>query len=119
ATAARLNDSDDAVASEIYLGRPLAAIPPPSNLNQIVQDVNTISRKLLRNLATQIKPGTPVVLAVPAWRGPNRLHHLPLLDQLTDMGYNRLSLVHAKNDDLVYFREDQIVARELLVLKKA
>lgn len=40
------------------------------------------------------------------------------IDQLTDMGYNRLNLVHVKKDELIYFRENQIVARELLVLER-
>jgi len=42
--------------------------------------------------------------------------HLPVLDHLTDMGYTRLSFVHAKNEDLIYHREGQIVGRELIVL---
>ena len=109
-----------AVASEVYLGRPLNILPPPNKLNEIVNDVNTIVKKFLQNLAPQLRAGQKVVLAVPAWRNVKgrTFHRLPLLDNLTSLGYNRVDLVHVKNDDLVYFRENQIVARELLVLNR-
>ncbi len=107
------------VASETYLGRPLSSLPSGNKLNEIVQDVNTIVRKFLVTLAPQLLPNQRVCLAVPAWRDKNQLIHLPLIDHLTEMGYNRQDLVHVKANDLVYYRENQLVARELLILKKA
>lgn len=107
-----------AVASEAYLGRPLSSLPAADKLSEIIQDVDTILKKFLRNLAPQLQANQQLCLAVPAWRTKNGLRRLPLIDHLTGMGYNRLALVHVKNDDLVYFREIQIVARELLILKK-
>jgi len=35
------------------------------------------------------------------------------------MGYNYWDLKHVRREDLVYYREDQVVARRLLRLKKA
>ena len=107
------------VASEVYLGRPLKSLPEPAALKAIVSDVNTITKKFLQNLAPQLKKGQSVALAMPAWKSQNGFMHLPLLDNLTPLGYNRRSFVHAKNDELIYFREGQIVARELLILEKA
>lgn len=43
---------------------------------------------------------------------------LPLIDHLGEIGYNRISFEHAGNDQLLYYREDQIVARQLLVLTR-
>jgi tRNA G10 N-methylase Trm11 len=106
------------VATETYLGRPLSALPPSDKLKEIVQDVNTIVKKFLENLAPQLQPKQRLCLAVPAWRTKKGLVHLPFIDRLTDMGYNRQDLVHAKASDLVYYRENQLVARELLILKK-
>jgi hypothetical protein len=34
------------------------------------------------------------------------------------LGYNQLDFKRAEQKDLVYFREDQIVARQLIVLEK-
>lgn len=106
------------IASELYLGRPLNTEPSPQVLKEIIQDVNTITKKFLNNIATQIPSGTRLSLAFPAWRIQKGISHLPTLENLTSLGYNRVSFVHADNKDLIYFREDQIVARELVVLKK-
>ncbi len=108
------------LASEVYLGRPLSSLPPPDKLRQIISDVNLITKKFLKNLSPQLQPGQVICLAVPAWRDKNgKLISLPLIDHLTDMGYNNLDLKHVLREDLVYYRESQIVARQLLRLKKA
>lgn len=106
------------VATETYLGRPLATLPSKDKLDPIIQDVNTIIKKFLVNLSTQLRPKQRLCLAVPAWRVGNSFKHLPLIDHLTDMGYNRKALVHVKANDLIYYRENQVVARELLILEK-
>lgn len=109
----------DAVAGETYLGRPFTAVPTHEVLEQTVSDVNTILKKFLTNIHAQITPGTRLCLGVPAWQtAPNRFRHLPLIDQLADLGYDRISFKHAKAEDLVYYREGQVVGRELLVLKR-
>lgn len=107
------------VASETYLGRPLSGWPNPEKLHDIIGTCNVIIEKFLRNIATQVPPNLRLALAIPAWRSPNeRIHHLPLLDHLEKMGYNRVSFEHTRNEDLVYFRPEQLVARELLVITR-
>jgi tRNA G10 N-methylase Trm11 len=107
------------VASETYLGRPLSSWPTPATLHEIIGTCNVIIEKFLRNLAEQIPGGTRLCLAVPAWRSPNgRLHHLPLLDHLEKIGYNRISFEHARDTELIYSRPEQLVARELLVITR-
>lgn len=108
-----------AVASEVFLGRPLSSLPAEDKLRLIISDANTITKKFLQNLAGQLKAGQRLALAVPAWKTKNGFKELPVIDQLTDMGYNRVDFVHVKNSDLLYFREEQIVARRILVLEKA
>lgn len=109
----------DFVACETYLGQPLSSWPSADKLQQIVGTCNVIIEKFLRNIGAQLKPGAQLCLAVPAWRAPNgQLHHLPLLDHLPQMGYNRMSFEHVRPQDLVYFRPDQLVARELLVITR-
>ncbi|HET9721656.1 MAG TPA: hypothetical protein VFP32_01350 [Candidatus Saccharimonadales bacterium] len=107
------------IASEVFLGRPLAKLPPPAELKQIISDANTITKKFLQNLAPQVKSGRRICLAVPAWhQGGGKFIALPVIDHLTDMGYNYLDLKQAGRDELIYFRENQVVGRQLLVLKK-
>lgn len=107
-----------AVVSEVYLGRPLLIIPPADKLNRIIQDVNTIVKKFLHNLAGQLASGTSVSLAMPAWRHGSRFIHLPVIDHLTELGYNRVDFKNTRAEDLIYFRENQTVARQLIVLTK-
>lgn len=109
----------NAVATETYLGRPLSSLPKPTKLKEIVSDVNTILEKFLKNLAPQLSKGTPVGLAIPAWRGDNgKLTQLPLIDRISALGYNLIKFKVAKPTELIYFRERQTVARQLLVLVK-
>jgi tRNA (guanine10-N2)-dimethyltransferase len=106
----------DVIACETYLGRPFSTEPNPDKLREVMQDVDTIHRKFLGNVARQTKAGFRICIAIPAWHTKNGVKHLPMLDHLTDMGYTRISFVHSKNKDLVYHRENQIVGRELVVL---
>lgn len=107
----------DAVACESYLGQPFSAPPSPGKLEQVRGNCDHIISTFLKNIAGQLKPGTPLCVAVPAWRSTNGdFTHLPLIGQLDRLGYERREFKNIKNEDLLYYREDQIVARELLVL---
>lgn len=107
------------VACETYLGRPLSSWPKPETLQDIIGTCNVIIEKFLRNIGDQITSGTRLCLAVPCWIAPNGTkNHLPLLDQLGKMRYNRIRFEHSRESELVYYRPDQIVARELLVITK-
>ncbi|HET7320260.1 MAG TPA: methyltransferase domain-containing protein [Candidatus Saccharimonadales bacterium] len=109
----------DFVAAETYLGRPFTTRPTPELLAQTAADCNLIIKKFLQNIHPQLKPGTRLCLAVPAWQtGKNVFKHLPLVDQIEVIGYNRISFEHAGNEQLLYYREDQVVARELLVITR-
>jgi len=119
ATMHKWSDEVDFVASESYLGRPFTSTPTPEILAQTISDCNLIIKKFLRNIHTQLKPGTRICLAVPAWQTGNaQFKHLPLIDQMSDLGYNRVSFEHVRDDDLIYYRNDQIVARQLLVVTR-
>ncbi|HJP81859.1 MAG TPA: methyltransferase domain-containing protein, partial [Candidatus Saccharimonadales bacterium] len=110
----------DAIVCESYLGQPFSAPPSPSKLEQVRGNCNHIISEFLTNIGSQIEKGTPLCVAVPAWRdGNGDFHHLPLIKQLEKLGYTQVALKNVKNEELLYFREDQIVARELLILVKA
>ncbi len=107
----------DFVASELYLGRPFTSPSTEEILAQNISDTNLIIKKFLKNIKPQLQTGARLCLAVPAWQaGGNKFKHLPLIDQISDLGYNRISFEHPGSKDLIYFREGQVVARELIVL---
>jgi tRNA G10 N-methylase Trm11 len=109
----------DFVAAETYLGRPFTSQPTPETLAQTVTDCNLIIKKFLRNIDSQLQAGTRLCLAVPAWQvRPGQFKHLPLIDQIEDLGYNRVSFEHIRDKDLLYYRDDQIVARQLIVITR-
>jgi tRNA G10 N-methylase Trm11 len=109
-----------AVVAETYLGQPFSAPPSPAKLAEVQKNCNHIISTFLKNLWSQIEPGTPVCIAVPAWRDKTGgFSHLPLVETLGQLGYKPYEFHHVSKNDLLYFREDQVVARELLILTKA
>jgi tRNA (guanine10-N2)-dimethyltransferase len=119
ATGASWSQPFDFVAAETYLGRPFTTRPTPEILAQTISDCNLIIKKFLRNIHGQIKPDTRLCLAVPAWQtGPGRFKHLPLIDQIGDLGYNRVSFEHVRDEDLLYYRAGQITARQLIIITR-
>ena len=70
----------------------------------------------LRNLVEQIVPGTPVVIAVPAWlREDGEYSRLEVVDKIDELGYN---VDNKTREGLLYHREGQIVARDIIILRK-
>ena len=109
----------DAVVAEGYLGQPFSAPPSNSKLVEVRGNTNHILSEFLKNLAGQIEPGTPVVFAVPAWKDDQGYFtHLPLLTKVEELGFSYAEFRNVRPDQLLYFRPDQIVAREILVLIK-
>lgn len=104
------------IASETYLGRAFSAEPRPEVLREVMQDVDTIHRKFLKNVARQTSPGFRMCIAVPAWKSAQGFKHLKVLDSLEEIGYTRQSFKHSDDKDMVYHRPEQIVGRELVVL---
>lgn len=109
----------DAVACETYLGQPMSLPPAEIKLKQEKQECSSIILGFLRNLAEQIAPQTPVVIAVPAWLRPDgHYERLNILDEICNLGYNVKSFKNLGPSDLLYHREGQVVAREIIVLRK-
>ncbi|MHB1865095.1 MAG: TRM11 family SAM-dependent methyltransferase [Candidatus Saccharimonadales bacterium] len=107
----------DFVATETSLGKPLTKIPKQNEIEQQISRQNTLIKNFLLNLARQLKPGDRVCIAIASWQiDENEFIHLPLIDQITDLGYNFIDFKHYSTRQLIYYRPGQIVARQLLVL---
>ncbi|MBO4855678.1 hypothetical protein J5500_04745 [Candidatus Saccharibacteria bacterium] len=107
------------VASEIYLGHPLSAPPADIKLKQLQQDAKALLTAFLKNLSGQISSGTQLALATPAWKRPDGTYSgVNILDEIDKLGYNAIKYRYASYDNLLYYREDQIVARQIIVLRK-
>ena len=109
----------DAVATEVYLGAPMSKPPVEIKLRQEKEVTKAIIVGFLKNLAGQIISGTPVTLAIPAWLRENgQYSRLNVLDEIEGLGYNLVKFNLATQRDLLYYREGQVVAREILSLRK-
>ena len=105
-----------AVAAEIYLGPPMSEPPVEIKLKTVKQECGAILTEFLKNLHSQITEGTPVTLAIPAWRRlDGHFERLISLDFIEKLGYN---VLNKSEGGLLYARENQVVAREIIVLRK-
>jgi len=101
------------------LGQPFSAPPSPSKLIEVQGNCDHIIGTFLKNVGSQIISGTPLCIAVPAWKSTDgSFTHLPLINKLDQFGYKQISFKNVRTPELLYYREDQVVARELLVLEK-
>ena len=106
----------DAVACEGYLGKPMSKIPTEMELKKQKQECDAIVLGFLKNLVGQIRKDTPVVIAVPAWLREDGVYsRLNILDEIDKLGYN---VNNKSREGFIYSREKQIVARDILILRK-
>lgn len=108
----------NAVVAETYLGQPFSAPPSQEKLDKVLKVVDVIVSKFLANIHDQLEPGTPLCLAVPAWRSATGwFTYLPVIKKIESLGYQWQLLENVDSQKLTYFRENQVVARQLLILK--
>lgn len=106
-----------AVVSEGFLGPNLAHSPSIAALGPIRHELLALYRESLRNWAKQLTAGVEVSLCVPAWRIGKDWHYLGLVDDLAHLGYTLKSFRTAPAP-LLYARDNQVVGRQLLLLRK-
>lgn len=110
----------DAVACESYLGQPFSAPPSPAKLAEVRKNCNYIISSFLKNIGSQLRPGTPLCVAIPAWKDTNgTFTHLPLVNELESLGFEPFEFRNISPEQLLYHRENQVVARQLLVITKS
>ena len=108
----------DCVATETFLGRPFSKEPNQSQLMEEMHITENIIVGFLKNLKPQIDKGTRLCLAIPAWKRTDGTYR-KLSVNFEKIGYKILKFKNTNSNDLVYHREDQIVARQLIILELA
>ncbi len=112
-------EKPDLVACETYLGPPMSLPPAEIKLKEAKQECKDIILGFLKNLAGQIESGAPVTIAVPAWLRPDgHYERLNILDEIEELRYNVVRFKNLGQKDLLYHRDGQVVAREIIVLRK-
>lgn len=119
ATSLKWPNNISSVATEMFLGKPLTRQISPKELQPTIDYCNDILKKFLLNLHPQIRSGARLCIATPAWHiKDNSFHHLPLIDSIKQLGYNRVSFKYEASNDFIYHRTNQVVGRELLIITK-
>jgi hypothetical protein len=99
------------------LGPNLIHAPNLKELAGIKAELGGLYHDALVNWASQLPTGGEVSLCVPAWRIGNDWHYLGLIDELPRLGYT-LKSFRGVSAPLLYARADQVVGRQLLLLRK-
>ena len=108
----------DFVACEGYLGQPIGGqAPSEEKMSQIIASCDQIMRGFLTNIHDQLNESTRLCIAAPAWFVNNQTHHLPVIGDLSELGYSRVDFKNTDSSQLIYRRPDQTTGRELLVLE--
>jgi hypothetical protein len=107
-----------AIVSEGYLGPNLMSTPQPEQLTEIMTPLLKLYRSTLAHLSRQLPAGADVAICAPAWRLKDRWKILPIVDDITDLGYTMRDFESVPRGPIVYGRPGQIVGRALILLKK-
>ncbi len=106
------------IACEGYLGQPLGGLSPTrEKMQEIIHECNSNMRGFLKNITLQLAPGTRLCVAMPAWYINGQIYRLPVIEEVGEIGFERVQFTHAPAG-LLYRREDQVTGRELIVLVK-
>lgn len=115
----RLPATTTHIVSEGYLGNPNLGHHSHQRLNQEAATLNSLYKKFFTNVSRSPMPLT-IVIALPVWFANNSKTpiHLPIIDDLSDMGYTVEQFAPDYATILVYRRPHQTVGRAIIKLKK-
>jgi tRNA (guanine10-N2)-dimethyltransferase len=113
----KLPEADCSVVSEGYLGPNMIHEPTGPQLSSIKAELRELYLGALGSWAPQQVSGAEVALCVPAWRQGKNWSYLDILDSLPGLSYTMKVFKHS-SEPLLYARDDQIVGRQLLLLRK-
>jgi tRNA G10 N-methylase Trm11 len=114
------------VVCESYLGTPMTNTPTDTKLSSIIQECNSVAEGFLKNIHPQLEDSGTLVFALPCWFVNDEIKRLPVVENLSALGYNQVKYKKVNQEDsfnLIYRRtgkeKSQIVGRDIYVLNKA
>lgn len=117
-----LKEQPSVIVTEGTLGPPLLARPNIREAERLAKDALDTTLLFLKNCAACI-PHTPIVMTLPVWYSQKRMIYLPNIHEAFEkIGYTTVlpPLANANTDgrcSLLYRRADQVVGREIVLLK--
>lgn len=105
------------IASEGYLGPNLTSPPDEKTLAPIKQKIAQLYLDSFKQWSKSLESGRIASICLPAWRQKNNFIHLDIIDDLERLGYTRIQFA-STSGPLLYARPQQVVAREIITLRK-
>jgi hypothetical protein len=106
-----------AIVSEGYLNTNQTKPPTLAEFEVLRASSEALYRECLAHWRGQLPKGGEVTITVPVWKTTAGWRGLDLVDQVGDLGYTLKVLSHVNTRKLIYRRPDQIVGRQLLVMR--
>ena len=106
-----------AIVSEGYLGPNMSKKPTAKDLAPIKKELTRLYSEALTHWHTQLPANSEVTITVPSWHSATGWQTLGLVDRIPDLGYDFKSFSHGDVRKLIYRRPNQIVGRQLLILR--
>jgi tRNA G10 N-methylase Trm11 len=113
----KLPKSPLAIVSEGFLG-PHLTKPPTTELKTMQKELGALYSDSLINWGKQLAADSEVTITTPIWNTAQGWQGLDIIDRLPDLGYDLRSFARVNPRKLVYRRPQQIVGRQLLLLRK-
>jgi len=108
-----------AIVSEGYLGPHLSRQPTTAEVAPMQRELHDLYTASLRHWATQLESGSAVTITAPVWRTATGWRDIEIIDHLSDLGYTLRSFATVDSRKLIYQRPQQIVGRQLLIMRKS
>lgn len=102
----------DSVVTEGYLGQPVSKLPSAEQREKTLRELGNLHLNWLSAAHKILKPKAKIVMCCAAFRLGSKLQTIPHLEELIKTAGFQLQ------NRYIYDREDQIVAREILLLEK-
>jgi tRNA G10 N-methylase Trm11 len=119
----------DAIATEPYLGPPRSGRERRGEMQKTLHELSNLYYQSLSNWKKILKPGAPIVMALPVYIVGLEKHGISVADfaplgleaepLLPTLILSRLGVRETKNHGLLYGRNDQFVWREIVRLRVA
>ena len=120
------------IVSEVYLGPPLSGHQERNNILEIVNSLEKKYVDFIKNLHDKLGNIDSIVLAIPFYITRKELFFLNIIDDIKKNGYNVISPLgntdfsfdflqeeySKERETVLYSREDQMVGREIIILKR-
>jgi tRNA (guanine10-N2)-dimethyltransferase len=117
------------IVTEGTLGPAYQTPPSETEIKKNFENLGKIYLNAFAEFKKLLKPGSKIVIALPAYRKPDGYISFPIVDKILQSGYDIVALIEQKllsnfpflkvtpRQSIIYERKDQIVVREIIVFQ--